>query len=131
MERLSLDLSLLLKTINHVLVAPSNLVRETLLSEKNIFSFVRPNRNNSVYLHSAVLATRLQSENAKGFRNNHPLLLIVGRGDTLKEFETLQRSSAASSLVGNHTTNGTVENLGWCAVVEGAGLFGVDNVTFV
>ena len=33
--------------------------------------------------------------------------------------------------MGDHTANGPVENLGGCAVVEGAGFFGVDNVAFV
>ena len=84
-----------------------------------------------IYLDSAVLATRLQSEDTQSLRDNHPLLLIVRRGDTLKELETLQSSSTASSLVGDHTENGPVENLGGCAVVEGAGFFGVDNVAFV
>ena len=83
------------------------------------------------YLHGAVLATRLQSEDTQSLRDNHPLLLIVRRGNTLKELETLQSSSTASSLVGDHTANGPVENLGGCAVVEGAGFFGVDNVAFV
>ena len=83
------------------------------------------------HLDSAVLATRLQSEDTQSLRDNHPLLLIVRRGNTLKELETLQSSSTASSLVGDHTANGPVENLGRSAVVEGAGLFRVDNVAFV
>ena len=83
------------------------------------------------YLHGAVLATRLQSEDTQSLRDNHPLLLIVRRGNTLKELETLQSSSTASSLVGDHTADGPVENLRRCAVVEGTRLFGVDNVAFM
>ncbi len=33
--------------------------------------------------------------------------------------------------MGDHTADGPVEDLGRCAVVEGTGLFGVDDVAFV
>ena len=131
MERLRLNLPLLLKAVNHILVAPTDLVRETLSYDKKGLSISSWKGNSDMYLHGAVLATRLQSENTEGLRHNHPLLLVIRGRDALKELETLQSGSAASGLVGDHTANGPVENLGRCAVVEGTGLFGVDNVTFV
>lgn len=85
----------------------------------------------TAYLDSAVFAARLQSQNTEGLWHNHALRPVVGRGDTLEELETFKSSRATGSLVGDHTADGPVENLGGCAVVEGAGLFGVDDVTFM
>ena len=83
------------------------------------------------YLHGAVLATRLQPQHPESLRDNHTLLPVVGRRNALKQLEALKSCRAASSLVGDHTADGPVENLGRCAVVEGAGLFRVDDVAFV
>ena len=79
----------------------------------------------------AVLAAGLQSQDPQGLGNNHPLLPVVGRGNTLKQLEAFQSSCSASSLVGDHASDGAVENLGGGAGVEGAGLFRVDDVAFV
>ena len=49
----------------------------------------------------------------------------------LKQLEALKSSRTAGSLVGDHAADGPVENLGGGAVVEGAGLFRVDDVAFV
>ena len=88
-------------------------------------------QSTTAYLDCAVFATRLQSQDTQSLRNDHTLLLVVGWRNTLKELEAFQSGSAASSLVGDHTADGPVENLGWCAVVEGAGLFGIDDMAFV
>ena len=85
----------------------------------------------ATYLHRAVLATRLQPQHPESLRDNHTLLPVVGRRNALKQLEALKSCRAASSLVGDHTADGPVENLGRCAVVEGAGLFGVDDMTLV
>ena len=89
MEGLCFNLPLLLKTINHILVAPTDPVRETLSYDKKGLSISSWKGNSDMYLHGAVLATRLQSENTEGLRHNHPLLLVVWRGNAFKEFETL------------------------------------------
>ena len=96
---------------NNILVLPAELVAET--------------------ADSAVLAAGLEPQHPEGLRDDHALLAIVRRGHALEELETLKSCRAASSLVGDHTADGPVENLGRCAVVEGAGLFRVDDVAFV
>jgi hypothetical protein len=83
------------------------------------------------HLDGAVFATRLQPQDPEGFRHNHALLAVVGWGDTLKQFEALERSSAPCALVRGHATDSAVENLGRRAVVERARLFGVHNMAFV
>ena len=85
----------------------------------------------ATYLDRAVLPARLQPQYPESLRDDHALLAIVGRGDALKELEALKSSRAAGSLVGNHSTNGPVEDLGGSAVVEGTRLFGVDDVALV
>lgn len=88
-------------------------------------------QSKSSHLHSAVLATRLQPEHPQSFGDDHALLLVVRGRNTLEELEALKSGSATGALVGNHATDSTVENLGGSTVVEGTGLFGVDDVAFV
>ena len=83
------------------------------------------------YLDCAVLAARLQSQDPQGLGNNHPLLAVVGGRDPLEELEALKSCRPACSLVGNHTADGPVKNLGRCAMMKGARLLGVHNVTLV
>lgn len=128
MESLSLDLPLLLQTVHNILVAPANLVRQTL--EYVTLESLQANRC-SAYLDCAVLPPRLQSENPESLRHNHTLLPVVGRRNTLKELEAVKSCRTASRLVGDHTADGPVENLGGSAVVEGTRLFGVHNMTLV
>lgn len=52
-------------------------------------------------------------------------------GDTFEQFQTLEGSSATGALVGNHSTDSAIKNLGRCAVMERTGLFGVDNMALV
>jgi len=111
MEGLCLNLPLLLQTIHNIFVSPTNLVRET--------------------LHCAIFPAGFQSQNTECLRHNHALLSIIGRRDTFKEFEAFKGCCTSSSLVGSHAANGSVEDLGWCAVVEGPGLFGVDDMPFM
>jgi len=111
MEGLSLNLPLLLKAVNDILVAPADFMRQT--------------------LNSTELPPRLQPQNPQRLRHNHTLLPVIWRGNTLKEFEALKSCRAASSLVGHHTTDSTEKDLGRSSVMEGAGFFGVHNVALV
>lgn len=83
------------------------------------------------YLDGAVFPARLQPQYPEGLRNDHPLFAIVGRRNTLKELQTLERSSTPGSFVGHHATDGAEKNFGRSAVVEGTRLLGVDNVALV
>lgn len=85
----------------------------------------------TTYLDGAVFAAWLQSEDTEGLRHDHALRPVVGRGDTLEELETFKSSSTTGSLVGDHAADGPVEDLGRGAVMERAGLFGIDDVTLV
>ena len=130
MEGLSLNLPLLLQTVNNVLVAPANLVGQT-LQNRSVCWLVYRAYQNATHLHSAVLPARLQPQYPESLRDDHALLAIVGRRNTLKQLEALKSSRTAGSLVGDHSADGPVENLGGCAVMERTRLFRVDNVTFV
>jgi len=83
------------------------------------------------HLHCAVFPPWLQPQDPQSLRHHHPFLFVIKRGDTLKEFQTLEGSSAASGLVRHHAPDGTEEDFGRSAVMERAGFFGVDNVAFV
>lgn len=67
----------------------------------------------------AVLAAGLQPQDAEGLGNDHLLLLVVGRGDALEDLEALKGGGTAGGLVGDHATDGLVEDPGGGAEVEG------------
>lgn len=67
----------------------------------------------------AVLAAGLQSKDTQSLGNDHLLLLVVGRGDTLEDLKALKGGGSAGSLVGHHATDGLVEDAGRGAEVEG------------
>jgi hypothetical protein len=73
----------------------------------------------------AVLASGLQPEDTESPGDNDALLLVVGRGNTLESLEALHRSSATGSLVRDHTTDGSPEDLRRGAEVEGTSTSGV------
>lgn len=83
------------------------------------------------HLNCAVLATGLQPEDPQCLGDNHTLLLVVRRGNTLKELEAFKSSRTAGCLVRNHTADGAVEDLGGGTVMEGARLFRVDDMAFM
>ena len=130
-EGLGLDLPLLLQTVDNVLVAPTNLVGQTLISRGVRYWYHAKETRYATYLHRAVLATRLQPQHPESLRDNHTLLPVVGRRNTLKQLEAFKSSRAAGSLVRNHAADGPVENLRGGAMMEGAGRFRVDDVAFV
>jgi hypothetical protein len=84
---------------NDVLVLPAELVAET--------------------ADRAVLASRLQPQDAEGLGNNDALLGVVRGRNTLKGLETLHCRSTAGGLVRDHATDGSPEDLGGSAEVEG------------
>lgn len=67
---------------------------------------------------SAVLASWLQSQDAKSLWDNHPLDLVVWCWDTLKDLESLHSGGTAGGLVWDHTTDCLVEDTGWSAEME-------------
>lgn len=95
----ALGLAALLESGNDVLVLPADLVGET--------------------ANGAELTAGLQSQDTEGLGDDHLLLLVVGRGNTLEDLETLKSGGTASSLVGDHATDGLVEDTRRGAEVEG------------
>lgn len=85
---------------NNILVLPADLVAQT--------------------ANCAVLATGLESEDAERLGDDHLLLLVVRGRDTLEDLKPLESGGAAGSLVGNHATDGLVEDARRGAEVEGA-----------
>jgi hypothetical protein len=67
----------------------------------------------------AELATGLESQDTQSLGNHHLLLLVVRRGNTLENLQSLQSSGATGSLVRDHATDGLVEDSGRRAEVEG------------
>lgn len=68
---------------------------------------------------SAVLAAGLQPQDTQSLGNNHLFLLVVGGRDTLEDLEALKGSGTAGGLVGDHATDGLVEDARGGAEVEG------------
>lgn len=85
---------------NNILVLPANLVAQT--------------------ADSAVLAAGLQAKDAQSLGNNHLLLSVIGRGNTLEDLEALHGGSTAGGLVGHHATDCLVEDSRGGAEVEGS-----------
>jgi hypothetical protein len=85
---------------NNILVLPANLVAQP--------------------TDCAVLATGLESEDAERLGDDHLLLLVVRGRDTLEDLKPLESGGTAGGLVGDHTTDGLVEDAGRGAEVEGA-----------
>ena len=84
---------------NNIAVFPANLVAQT--------------------ANLAVLATGLKAKDTERLRNHHLLDSVIWGRDALENFESIQGSGTAGSLVGNHTTNGLVQDPGGSAEVEG------------
>lgn len=102
---LALGLPLLLQLVDDVLVTPTDLVRQP--------------------LQGAVLPAGLESEDTESGGNNHLLDLVLGGGNTLEQSETGQSGGTSRRLVGNHSSDGLVEDPRGSSEVEGTGLLGV------
>merc|ERR1719295_1117523 len=98
-ESLALHLPLSLKSSNNVLVLPANLMSEP----------AQRTEPPSV----------LQPQNLQGRWDDHELLFVIGRGNSLKGLEPLEGILSALSLVGGHATHGAPEDLGGSPEVEG------------
>ena len=84
---------------NNILVLPAELVAES--------------------ADGAVLAAGLEAEDTEGLGNDHALLVVVRRRDTIEGLQALQSGGTTGSLVRDHTTDGAPEHLGGSAVVPG------------
>ena len=58
----------------------------------------------------AVLSARLQSQYPQCLRDNNSLDFVIWRWDTLENLESLHSSGTTGGLVGNHATDGLVED---------------------
>lgn len=83
---------------NDILILPANLVAET--------------------ADCAVLTARLQAQDTQSLRNHHLLHLVVRGRDALEDLEPLHRSGPSGRLVGDHATDGLIEDPGRCSEVE-------------
>ena len=68
----------------------------------------------------AVLPATLQSEDLQSRWDDHLLLLVIGRRNSLESLETLQSILSSLGLVRNHSSDGSPEDLGGSPEVEGA-----------
>lgn len=77
------------------------------------------------------LTAGLKTENTEGGGDDHELLSVVRRGNTLVDLQSLESGSTTGGLVGKHAANGLVEDARGSTVVEGTGLLGVNQVALV
>ena len=66
----------------------------------------------------AVSPASLQPEDLEGGGDDHLLLLVVGRGNSLECLQALESVLASLGLVGNHATDSSPEDLGGGSEVE-------------
>merc|ERR1719219_1770736 len=98
-ESFSLDLPLGLQSSHDVLVLPADLMAES--SQR------------------AELPATLQSEDLQSGWDDHLLLLVIGRRNSLECLQTLQGILASLGLVRNHSSDSSPEDLGGSPEVEG------------
>ena len=67
----------------------------------------------------AVLSAGLETENTESLGDDHLLHLVIGRGDTLEDLQSLHRRGSTGGLVGDHASDGLVEDAGGGSEVEG------------
>jgi len=72
---------------------------------------------------SAVLPSRLQSQDPQGLGDDHALFGVIWGRDTLKNFEALKSSLTAGGLVRDHTADSLVEDARWGTEMEGTASF--------
>jgi hypothetical protein len=77
----------------------------------------------------AHLSSGLESEDSEGGGNDDSLDLVLGRGDTLEELESLESGGTSGGFVGDHSSDGLVEDPRGGSEVERTSSGGVDNVS--
>lgn len=92
--------------VNNVAVLPAELTAET--------------------ADGAVLAAGLEAEDTERLGDDHALLVVVGRGDTLEGLQAVHGGGTTLSLVRDHATDGAPEHLGRRTVVPWATARGVE-----
>ena len=65
------------------------------------------------------LAVRGKTERTEGGGDHDALLVVVGSGDTVIDAQALEGLHATGGLVGKHTADSTLEDLGGVALVVG------------
>lgn len=110
-EGLTLDLSLLLQSVNDILVRPSDFVRQSLCSM--VKSTIRVDgRDLKTHLDGAVFSTGLQTQDSQSLRDDCSLLAVVRRRNTLEELDAFESGGATRGLVGDHAADGPEEDAG-------------------
>jgi hypothetical protein len=77
-----------------------------------------------------VLASGLQTKDTESIRDNHTLNTVIRRGDTFEKLDAVQGGGTTGGLVGNHTTDGLVQDAGRSTEMEST-TSGVDDTTLV
>ena len=95
----STDLSLLLESLDGVLVLPSDLVRQSAKASES--------------------TTRSESQHTESLRADRARNLVIRRRNSLEDLEVSQSGGTTRGLVGNHCADGSPENLGRSTEVEG------------
>lgn len=63
-------------------------------------------------------SSRVQPNDSEGSRNDHSLLLVIWRRDTLEAFEAHEGGIAAGGLVRHHAPDGPPQDSAGCTEVE-------------
>lgn len=109
-ELLGSGLSLLLQSVDEILLVPSE--QSAQLSEE------------------AELLVRSESDNLQGIRDDLSALGIVWGWDSIENLESSQSGSSSSSLVWQHSSDGSPEDSRWGSVVVQTSL-GVSSVALL
>jgi len=96
------NLSLSFQLFNNVAVFPANFSAEI--------------------LEGSELASRGESDNAEGVRDNHTLNLVEGRRAAVQDLQSVQGKLTTNGFVRQHSTNGSPKEHGGSSEVNGAPL---------
>lgn len=96
-ESSGLDLSLLFKSSDNILLGPAGKGGE--VTERH------------------ELPLGLQAESLEGVWHNHALLLVVGEGHAFEDLQLTEGGGTSGELVGEHATDALPENARWCPPV--------------
>lgn len=100
---------------------PGSRANETLVLETSDDIFVLPADLRAESREDGVRATRAEADSAEGLGKDNALDLVVRRRDTFEDLQAVESGSTTGSLVGEHTADGTPQDLRWGTEVEGTG----------